>query len=200
MRGRSYEIAAEIALPASGAATEFGLRLRTNRTRHTTIGYDTGAGELFVDRTASGPADFTEHFAGRSSTPVPLTSVDGERRLRVHLFMGTSAVEVLGGDGRATLTSLLLPEPDAQGMSFCATGGAARIVTLDVHRLADVFRVTDRDQDRPAPPARESSAPAASVRSPSSRPAAGPPPGRAGPATATGTRPRSPAPSTATSS
>ncbi|MFD4173670.1 GH32 C-terminal domain-containing protein [Streptomyces anulatus] len=153
MRGRSYEIEAEIALPASGAATEFGLRLRTNRTRHTTIGYDTVAGELFVDRTASGPADFTEHFAGRSSAPLPLTEVDGERRLRVHLFMDTSAVEVFGGDGRATLTSLLLPEPDAQGMSFYATGGAARIVTLDVHRLADVFRVTDRDPDRPAPPA-----------------------------------------------
>lgn len=67
--------------------------------------------------------------------------------------MDASAVEVFGGDGRATLTSLLLPEPDAQGMSFYATGGTARIVTLDVHRLADVFRVTDRDPDRPAPPA-----------------------------------------------
>ncbi len=88
---------------------------------------------------------------------------------------------------------------DAQGMSFYATGGAARIVTLDVHRPADVFRITDRDPDRPAPPAPGSSAPAASVRSPPSRPAAGPPPGRAGPATSTGTRPRSPAPITATS-
>lgn len=67
--------------------------------------------------------------------------------------MDTSAVEVFGGDGRATLTSLLLPEPDAQGMSFYTTGGTARIVTLDVHRPADVFRVTDRDPDRPAPPA-----------------------------------------------
>ncbi|WP_329163772.1 hypothetical protein OHA63_01905 [Streptomyces anulatus] len=38
-------------------------------------------------------------------------------------------------------------------MDTYATGGAARIVTLDVHRLADVFRVTDRDPDRPAPPA-----------------------------------------------
>ncbi|MFB8141482.1 GH32 C-terminal domain-containing protein [Streptomyces parvus] len=153
MRGRSYEIEAEITLPADGAATEFGLRLRTDGTRHTTVGYDTGAGELFVDRTASGPADFTEHFAGRSSTPLSLTTVDGERRLKLHLFMDTSAVEVFGGDGRATLTSLILPGPDAQGMSFYATGGTARIVTLDVHRLADVFRVTDRDPDRPAPPA-----------------------------------------------
>ncbi|MCX4537096.1 GH32 C-terminal domain-containing protein [Streptomyces sp. NBC_00841] len=153
VRGRSYEIEAEIALPGTGASTEFGFRLRTGGDRRTLVGYDVGAGKLFVDRTASGVSDFTEHFAGRTSTPLPLDTVDGERRLRIRLFMDTSSVEVFGGDGRGTISSLLFPEPDDQGMAFYADGGEARIVSLSVHRLRDVFRITDTGPSSPATPA-----------------------------------------------
>ncbi|MEU9094850.1 glycoside hydrolase family 32 protein [Streptomyces sp. NPDC048428] len=149
-RGRSYEIEAEIALPATGAATECGFRLRTGEDRSTVIGYDAGAGKLFVDRTAAGVADFTEHFAGRTSAPLRLTESGGERRLRIRLFMDTSSVEVFGGDGAVTISSLLFPRPSDQGMAFYATGGTARIVTLNIHRLRDVFRVTGDDPATPA--------------------------------------------------
>ncbi|MET9660717.1 GH32 C-terminal domain-containing protein [Streptomyces sp. NPDC006510] len=143
LRGRSYEIQAEIALPGTGAATEFGFRLRTGGDRRTLVGYDVGTGKLFVDRSASGADDFTEHFAGRTDAALPLATIDGERRLQIRLFMDTSSVEVFGGDGLVTISSLLFPGPDDRGMAFYATGGAARIVTMTVHRLRDVFRVTD---------------------------------------------------------
>ncbi|SCF60655.1 GH32 C-terminal domain-containing protein [Streptomyces sp. Ncost-T10-10d] len=152
VRGRSYEIEAEIALPVTGAATEFGFRLRTGGDRRTVAGYDVGAGKIFVDRTDAGVCDFTEHFAGRTSAPLPLDAVDGERRLRIRLFMDTSSVEVFGGDGRVTISSLLFPEPDDQGMAFYAIGGEARIITLTVHRLRGVFRVTDSDPEPPETP------------------------------------------------
>lgn len=152
LRGRSYEIEAEIALPGTDAATVFGFRLRTGGDRHTLVGYDTGTGKLFVDRSASGADDFTEHFAGRTEAVLPLTTVDGERRLRIRLFMDTSSVEVFGGDGRVTISSLLFPGPDDQGMAFYADGGAARIVTLTVHRLRGVFRVTDSDPEQATDP------------------------------------------------
>ncbi|MGW2108823.1 GH32 C-terminal domain-containing protein [Streptomyces sp. NPDC001948] len=42
-----------------------------------------------------------------------LTTVDGERRLRIRLFMDTCAVEVFGGDGRVTISSLL-PSPHSR--------------------------------------------------------------------------------------
>lgn len=142
VRGRSYEVEAEIALPGTGPATAFGLRLRTGADRRTVVGYDVAAGHLFVDRTDSGVSDFTEHFAGRTGAPLPLDTVDGERRLRIRLFMDTSSVEVFGGGGRVTISSLLFPGPDDLGMEFYATGGAARIVELTVHELNDVFRVS----------------------------------------------------------
>lgn len=151
-RGRAYEIEAEIALPATGAATECGFRLRTGDDRRTLIGYDVGAGALFVDRAAAGAADFTEHFAGRTSAPLGLTESGGERRLRIRLFMDTSSVEVFGGEGAVTISSLLFPRPSDQGMEFYATGGTVRIVTLNLHRLRDVFRVTGEDPATPASP------------------------------------------------
>ncbi|MGW5274975.1 GH32 C-terminal domain-containing protein [Streptomyces sp. NPDC004044] len=150
VRGRSYEIEAEIALPGTGAAAELGFLLRTGGDRQTVVGYDVAAGRLFVDRTAAGVCDFTEHFAGRTSAPLSLDTVDGEPRLRIRLFMDTSSVEVFGGDGRVTISSLLFPEPDDGGMAFYVTGGAARIVTLTVHQLGGVFRVTDTDAQAPA--------------------------------------------------
>ncbi|MFC9244809.1 GH32 C-terminal domain-containing protein [Streptomyces sp. NPDC057136] len=153
VRGRSYEIEAEIALPGAGPATEFGLRLRTGGDRRTVVGYDVAAQRLFVDRTDSGVSDFTEHFTGRTAAPLPLDTVDGERRLRVRLFMDTSSVEVFGGDGQVTISSLVLPGPDDLGMAFYATGGSARIVELTVHELRDVFRVTDADPKPVAGPA-----------------------------------------------
>ncbi|MFD0628909.1 GH32 C-terminal domain-containing protein [Streptomyces sanglieri] len=36
--------------------------------------------------------------------------------------MDTSSVEVFGGDGRVTISSLLFPGPDDQGMAFYADG------------------------------------------------------------------------------
>ncbi|MGW1844106.1 GH32 C-terminal domain-containing protein [Streptomyces sp. NPDC001966] len=49
----------------------------------------------------------------RPAAPVALTTGDGERRLRIRLFMDTCAVEVFGGDGRVTISSLL-PSPHSR--------------------------------------------------------------------------------------
>ncbi|MFE7327847.1 GH32 C-terminal domain-containing protein [Streptomyces sp. NPDC057565] len=153
LSGRSYEIEAEVALPGSGAATEFGFRLREKGNSRRVVGYDVSGSRLFVDRTVAGADDFTEHFAGRTAAPLPLTTTAGERRLRVRLFMDTSAVEVFDGDGRVTISSPVFPGPDAQGMSFYAVGGRARIVSLKVHRLASTNRVTDSAPPTTAIPA-----------------------------------------------
>ncbi|MGW1107644.1 GH32 C-terminal domain-containing protein, partial [Streptomyces sp. NPDC002540] len=51
------------------------------------------------------------------------------------------------------ISSLVFPEPDDRGMAFYAAGGTARIVTLTVHKLRDVHRVTDTGPKAPAIPA-----------------------------------------------
>lgn len=135
--GTAYEIEAEITL---GTAEEIGFRLRTDTDRHTTVGYDTEAEELFVDRSASGLSDFTQYFAGRTTAPMKPT--DGRVTLRV--YVDSSSVEAFGADGQAAVTSLIFPGPDADGMAFYAKGGTAHIESLKVHRLDSTFRLVDR--------------------------------------------------------
>ncbi|WP_406320596.1 GH32 C-terminal domain-containing protein [Streptomyces sp. NBC_01637] len=57
------------------------------------------------DRSAAGVCDFAQHFVRRTSTPLSLDAAEGERRLRIRLFMDTCSVEVFGSNGRATISS-----------------------------------------------------------------------------------------------
>ncbi|MGP3917515.1 glycoside hydrolase family 32 protein [Nonomuraea sp. 10N515B] len=144
VRAVAYEVEAEITL---GTATEVGFRLREKDDQHTTVGFDAQAGRLFVDRTASGLSDFTQYFKGR--TTAPMRPVDGRVTLRV--FVDSSSVEAFGADGRATITSLIFPDPDAQGMSFYTKGGTAHVESLKVHRLRSAYRLVDRTTQRETP-------------------------------------------------
>ncbi|WP_309116558.1 GH32 C-terminal domain-containing protein [Saccharothrix sp.] len=134
--GVAYEIEAEVTL---GTATEIGFRLRARDDRQTTVGYDAETNQLFVDRSASGRSDFTQHFAGRTTAPMQAT--DGRVTLRV--YVDSSSVEAFGAAGRAAVTSLIFPAPDADGMAFYAKGGTARIESLTVHTLGSTYRLVD---------------------------------------------------------
>ncbi|NYI03772.1 GH32 C-terminal domain-containing protein [Allostreptomyces psammosilenae] len=150
--GVSYEIEAEIGLPATGAASEVRFGLREKAGQRTVVGYEVAASRLYLDRTASGPSHFTRYFAGRSTAALAPTTVGGERRLTLRMFVDASSVEVFGGDGRAAITSQVFPDPDARGMSFQAVGGTARLVAVRVHRLAGAYRVGDAVTPPPAAP------------------------------------------------
>ena len=146
----SYEIEAEFALPASDAATEFGLRVRTGGSQTTLVGYDVTHGELFVDRTNSGASDFTTNFAGRTGAPLSPAVADGEKSVTLRLLVDASSVEAFSGDGLATITSTIFPDLDSQGMSCYAVGGKVVLRSLTFYPLADTTRAAAPVAD-PAP-------------------------------------------------
>ncbi|WP_326599855.1 glycoside hydrolase family 32 protein [Streptomyces sp. NBC_01803] len=139
--GSAVEITAEVALPATGAASELALAVRSGDAHRTVVGYDVAGERMFVDRSDSGRTDFTEHFAGRTYAPLATETVGGERRVKLRVFVDAGSVEAFGGDGRAAISSLVFPDPGDTGMSFTANGGSARIISLTVHQLDSVFRV-----------------------------------------------------------
>lgn len=152
--GRSFEVEAEVGIPASGGAASFtlGLRKGTGSTgpQETSVTYDAGPGTLTVDRGTSGREDFTRYFAGtaadNSSAPWSSTMAGSERRVKLRVLVDASSVEVFGGDGTAAVTSLVFPDPSSTGLSFSVSGGNARLVSAKVHQLSDTARV------RAAPP------------------------------------------------
>jgi levanase len=168
--GRSFELEAEVAIPSSGGAAAFTFGLRKGAAggaaqetllRYAT-GTSTGTGTMTVDRSQSGKEDFTRFFAGaaadNSSSPWRATTVavaggGTELRVKLRALVDSSSVELFGGDGTAAITSLVFPDPSATGMSFSTSGGNARLVSVKVHQLADMSRLTTAPPSAVLPPA-----------------------------------------------
>ena len=117
--GGLLEILAEFeAIPPTG---EFGLRLVTGADEATTVRCNTAHQRLTLDRTRSGRADFHPNFSGVHEAPMRLT----ERRLRLHLFLDTSSLEVFAADGETVLTDLILPNSGDRKLELFSNPGTA---------------------------------------------------------------------------
>jgi fructan beta-fructosidase len=131
--GDALEIQAEF---APGSASAIGLKVRKGRDEETIVGYDVGAGEVFVDRRRSGNIGFHPDFPGRHAGPLALEG----GRLRLHVLVDRSSVEVFAGGGRTVITQRIFPHPASQGVEAWAEGGTATLVALDAWRLASAAR------------------------------------------------------------
>ncbi|MEY9852841.1 fructan beta-fructosidase [Leifsonia sp. EB41] len=119
-----------------GTASTFGLNVRTGGGQYTQIGYDTAAGELYVDRTHSGDTGFSPSFPGRAAAPVALDSRGG---LDLRILIDASSVEVFTGDGTRAITEQIFPDAASTGVSAFATGGTAGIDSLRAWRLTSIW-------------------------------------------------------------
>ncbi|MDI3388459.1 glycoside hydrolase family 32 protein [Streptomyces sp. B-S-A8] len=128
--GQLYELQAVLA-PGSPATSDFGVDVRSGGGAYTRIGYDTVAGELYIDRRSSGAVGFAAEFPGVHRAPVALP--DGGLDLRV--LVDASSVEVYAAGGTVCLTDQIFPDPDACGLRTYARGGALRIETLTARSL-----------------------------------------------------------------
>ena len=127
----SYEILAEF----DAADAEFGLKLRVGSGEETIVGVDPRNKTLFVDRTRSGLVGFSPDFPGRHVAPLPIEG----GRIKLHIFVDESSVEVFAADGRAVLTDLIFPKPDSLGIYLYAKGGKARLAGLDMWELKSAW-------------------------------------------------------------
>jgi fructan beta-fructosidase len=129
--GDRLEILAEFSL---GEATEVGLNVRVGAEERTVVGYEAQQRQVFVDRSRSGEAGFHPRFAGRHAGPVDVA--DG--RIRLHLFVDASSVEVFADDGATVLTECLFPAPSSRGVSVY-TNGPGTIVSVQAWPLKSIW-------------------------------------------------------------
>ena len=127
--GQQLEVKAEF---ESIDAAEFGVRVLRGPVEATVVGIDAAHSSLFVDRNRSGDVAFHDRFAGRHDGPIRLEG----GRARLHLFVDASSVEVFGDDGLTVITDRVFPDPESRGVELFATGGRARLVSLDAWTLA----------------------------------------------------------------
>ncbi len=97
------EVAIEFeSMPPNG---EFGLRIVTAPNEATLLRYEPATDRLTFDRSQSGRVNFHPKFGALHGAPV--RRMDG--RLRLHLLLDMSSLEVFAADGETVLTELILP-------------------------------------------------------------------------------------------
>jgi fructan beta-fructosidase len=139
--GTALEIIAEFEV---GTAAELGLKVRTGEQEETVIGIDPRAGQLFVDRTRSGQVGFHAEFGGRHTAPLPVEN----GRVRLHVFVDWSSVEVFAANGEVVVTDQIFPAPESDGVALYARGGTARLVSLDAWPLESIWRTAVAGESR----------------------------------------------------
>ncbi len=114
--GELLDVRAEIEL---GDATEVGLTLRGEGVQYNVAGKSLSC-------------------LGQSA---PLSPLDG--RIRLQVLLDRTSLEVFGNDGRVSMPSCFLPDPNDTSLSVYAVGGEAHIVSLDVYELRSAWPSPD---------------------------------------------------------
>jgi fructan beta-fructosidase len=130
-KSETYEIEAEL---EPGGATEIGFHLRKNDGVETVIGIVPATDSLYVDRTESGEVSFSRDFPGRFSTTLSST-----KRVRLHIFVDRSSIEVFANDGEKVMTDRIYPPPGSTGIELYATGHGGKVISLTVWPLKSIW-------------------------------------------------------------
>lgn len=129
VESRSAEVIAVFQPEASGDAT-FGLRVRCSADggQYTEISYSTAEGILRMNRDHAGAG------AGGVSEVSLAPMADG--RVKLHLFLDTSSVELFANDGVKTITNRIYPDTASVGIKLFAEQGDVLLESLDVWQLS----------------------------------------------------------------
>lgn len=121
------ELTVELDTPL--ATHDLALRLTTSPSESTLIRWQQN-GELALDRTQSGRADFHRRFAASHAAPVRPANAH-----RLRAYLDTSSIELLGGDGEASLTALILPAAGTPRLQLEGGTPTTRIRRLEIWEL-----------------------------------------------------------------
>ena len=120
----------ELEFETAGAG-ECGLRILQDKDEATVIRCDPGHHRLVLDRTRAGKSDFHPAFA--RAFEAPLRVRDG--RVRLHVIVDASSVEVFSDDGEFAITALVLPSENSRGLELFAESATARVKQMDIWKL-----------------------------------------------------------------
>ncbi len=108
IQGELFDMTAEI---LAGSSSEFGFDIRGQK-----ISYVVGDGELF--------------FSGASAR---LTLVDGKIKLRI--LVDRTSIEIFGNDGRITISSCVIINPENRNLGFYSSSGSAKLAKIRISSL-----------------------------------------------------------------
>jgi sucrose-6-phosphate hydrolase SacC (GH32 family) len=131
-RGQTLEVEAVL---RARTARELGLEVRVGADQATVIGYDVRAQELYVDRRRSGDTGFSSRFPGVQRAPLRLRN----GKVRLHILVDRSSVEVFADRGQVVLTDQVLPDAASDEVRLFARGGDAEVKKLRIRSVRSIW-------------------------------------------------------------
>lgn len=129
IKGTTLEIMAEF--EGVVKADCFGVRVLSGHENAMTIGYDPQKQILYTDRRQAGQVYFHADFPGVHQTELPLH----HGRLRLHIFVDRSMVEVFASDGLICFSERLFPHESRIAFNIFTEGAAVHLNSLEVFEL-----------------------------------------------------------------
>ncbi|MGB6406622.1 MAG: sucrose-6-phosphate hydrolase [Planococcus donghaensis] len=112
--GAAYELVCEF---ERQDAAIYGVEFRASGEEKTVIQYDVTQEKVILDRTLSGEEVAIAYGTERKY------QLDGEK-IKFHLFVDSSSVEIFVNDGEAVFTSRIFPSAESKEIRFFATNGS----------------------------------------------------------------------------
>ncbi len=116
---------------------KFGIKTVVSGDRGVSVGYDAGTATLHLDRTNSENAGFNSRFA--KYMVAPLDAQHG--KIRLHIFVDQSSIEVFANDGVVTMSALMFPNADSLGIELFSEGGGTNLQSLRAWELDSIWGV-----------------------------------------------------------
>ena len=89
---------------------------------------------VFVDRSKSGDVSFSKDFPGRYYAWLPFTE-----RIRLHIFVDRSSVEIFVNDGEKVMTNRIYPPPGSTGIELYSKYTEGKIVSFTYWPLQSIW-------------------------------------------------------------
>ena len=124
----TFELDAKVKVEPS--TNLFGFRIRKGAGEYTTVGFNTSSREVFIDRRASGIINFNDGFAAIHTAPL-----DIKETVQLKIFVDRCSVEVFVNDGLTSLSDLIYPSMNGNGLEFFTEGGNVLLESLSVFQL-----------------------------------------------------------------
>jgi fructan beta-fructosidase len=91
---------------------------------------------VFVDRTNSAKVNFNPKFSGVYDAPLTAPG----RKVKLHVFVDVSSVEVFVNDGESVLTAISFPSGESREVKLIGPQDHAKIGALDIWRLKSSWK------------------------------------------------------------
>jgi fructan beta-fructosidase len=88
-----------------------------------------------LDRTHSGETSFSASFPHSYEAPLKIIN----NKVKFHILVDLSSIEVFGNDGESTITCQIFPGPDSRGINILSNNNKLKLINLDLWQLKSIW-------------------------------------------------------------